>query len=48
MIKTEEIARYMATDDFIDEEVKNRLPSFYPKLVEYYKKIENGERDIYF
>ena len=30
------------------EEVKNRLPSFYLKLVEYYKKIENGERDIYF
>ncbi|MDD5109335.1 MAG: [FeFe] hydrogenase H-cluster radical SAM maturase HydG [Candidatus Omnitrophica bacterium] len=29
-------------------EVKNRLPSFYPKLIEYYKKIESGERDIYF
>ncbi len=30
------------------DEVKNRLPSFYPKLVEYYKKIESGQRDIYF
>ena len=29
-------------------EVKNRLPLFYPKLIEYYKKIESGERDIYF
>lgn len=30
------------------EEVKSRLPLFYPKLIEYYKKIESGERDIYF
>jgi 2-iminoacetate synthase len=30
------------------KEVKRRLPSFYPKLIEYYKKIESGERDIYF
>ena len=29
-------------------EVKNRLPSFYPKLIEDYKKIESGQRDIYF
>jgi len=29
-------------------EVKNRLPSFYLKLIEYYKKIEDGQRDIYF
>ncbi len=30
------------------KEVKKRLPSFYPKLIEYYKKIESEERDIYF
>jgi 2-iminoacetate synthase len=30
------------------KEVEKRLPSFYPKLIEYYKKIEDGERDIYF
>ena len=30
------------------EEVKNQLPNFYPKLVEYYKQIEDGKRDIYF
>lgn len=30
------------------KEVKERLPLFYPTLVEYYKKIESGERDIYF
>jgi len=30
------------------KEVKNHLPSFYPKLVEYYKQIEDGKRDIYF
>jgi 2-iminoacetate synthase len=30
------------------KEVKERLPLFYPTLVEYYKKIERGERDIYF
>ncbi len=30
------------------KEVEKRLPSFYPKLIEYYKKIEHGERDIYF
>jgi 2-iminoacetate synthase len=30
------------------KEVESHLPSFYPKLIEYYKKIESGERDIYF
>lgn len=30
------------------EQVKQELPSFYPKLVDYYKRIENGERDLYF
>jgi 2-iminoacetate synthase len=29
-------------------EIKKQLPSFYPKLMEYYKKIKNGERDLYF
>ncbi len=30
------------------KEVERSLPSFYPKLIEYCKKIEAGERDIYF
>ncbi|MFA5350928.1 MAG: [FeFe] hydrogenase H-cluster radical SAM maturase HydG [Candidatus Omnitrophota bacterium] len=30
------------------KEVEKHLPAFYPKLIEYYKKIEAGERDIYF
>jgi len=30
------------------KEVKKHLPLFYPKLIEYYKKIESGQRDIYF
>jgi 2-iminoacetate synthase len=30
------------------EEVKKQIPSIYPKLKEYYKRIENGERDVYF
>lgn len=29
-------------------EVKKEMPSIYPKLMEYYKRIENGERDLYF
>lgn len=29
-------------------EVKNNLPEFYPKLVEFYKDIEKGDRDLYF
>ncbi|MDD5574899.1 MAG: [FeFe] hydrogenase H-cluster radical SAM maturase HydG, partial [Candidatus Omnitrophica bacterium] len=30
------------------EEVRHRLPSFYPKLTECYENIMNGQRDIYF
>ena len=30
------------------EEVKKLIPEFYTKLMENYKKIKNGERDIYF
>ncbi len=31
------------------EEIKNKLPqNVYEKLLEYYKRIENGERDLYF
>lgn len=30
------------------EEIKDKLPSAYPKLMEYYHRIENGERDLFF
>jgi 2-iminoacetate synthase len=35
------------------DEIKGQTPSIYqpsvyPKLMEYYKRIENGERDLYF
>lgn len=30
------------------DEVKKQIPSVYPKLLEYYQRIENGERDLYF
>lgn len=30
------------------QEIKENLPSKYPKLLEYYKRVENGERDVYF
>ncbi len=30
------------------EEVKKLIPKFYPKLMKDYKRVENGERDIYF
>ena len=30
------------------KEVKKLIPEFYPKLMEDYKRVENGERDIYF
>jgi 2-iminoacetate synthase len=30
------------------DEIKQALPSVYPKLTEYYQRIENGERDLYF
>ena len=30
------------------KEVKKLMPEFYPKLMKDYKRVENGERDIYF
>jgi len=30
------------------EEVRRQIPSIYPKLLEYYERIKNGERDLYF
>ncbi|MCM8763621.1 MAG: [FeFe] hydrogenase H-cluster radical SAM maturase HydG, partial [Candidatus Omnitrophica bacterium] len=30
------------------EEVKKQIPSAYPKLLEYYERIKDGERDLYF
>lgn len=30
------------------DEIKEEKPSVYPRLMECYKRIENGERDIYF
>jgi 2-iminoacetate synthase len=41
----------MAGEKIIEKEineVKKRLPLFYAQLIEYYRKIESGERDIYF
>lgn len=29
-------------------QVKTQMPKTYPKMMEYYHKIENGERDLYF
>ncbi len=29
------------------EEIKKKIPTFYPKLMEYYEKIKKGERDLY-
>ena len=29
-------------------EVKERMPGIYPQLVQYYERIKNGERDLYF
>ncbi|MDI6640929.1 MAG: [FeFe] hydrogenase H-cluster radical SAM maturase HydG [Elusimicrobiota bacterium] len=29
-------------------EVKKQMPNVYPKFMEYYNRIENGERDLYF
>ncbi|MCK4532577.1 [FeFe] hydrogenase H-cluster radical SAM maturase HydG, partial [bacterium] len=29
------------------EEIKQVIPTFYPKLMEYYEKIKKGERDLY-
>lgn len=30
------------------EEVKEKIPSVYPRLLEYYEKIKQGQRDLYF
>jgi len=30
------------------EEIREQIPSAYQKLVEYYERIEHGERDLYF
>jgi len=30
------------------EEIKMKLPKYYPKFIEYYERIRNGERDLYF
>jgi 2-iminoacetate synthase len=30
------------------KEIEEKMPSVYPKLIEHYRRIENGERDIYF
>jgi len=29
-------------------EIKENLPQVYPKFIQYYKRIEDGERDLYF
>ncbi|HDM77853.1 MAG TPA: [FeFe] hydrogenase H-cluster radical SAM maturase HydG [Deltaproteobacteria bacterium] len=30
------------------KEIKEKLPKIYPKFMEYYRRIENGERDLFF
>ena len=30
------------------EEVKKNLPKIFPKFIEFYTRVENGERDLYF
>ena len=30
------------------DEIKEEMPSVYPGLMKFYKRIENGERDLYF
>ena len=30
------------------DEIKEEMPSAYPGLMKFYKRIENGERDLYF
>ncbi|RKX66995.1 [FeFe] hydrogenase H-cluster radical SAM maturase HydG, partial [candidate division TA06 bacterium] len=30
------------------EEAKQKLPESYQKLVEFYKRTDNGERDLFF
>ncbi|MCD6423442.1 MAG: [FeFe] hydrogenase H-cluster radical SAM maturase HydG [Elusimicrobia bacterium] len=30
------------------EEIKQKLPNIFPKFLKFYKRIQNGERDLYF
>ena len=30
------------------DEIKRSMPKIYPQLIEYYKRIKGGERDLYF
>ena len=30
------------------KEIEEQMPTVYPSLVKYYRRIENGERDLYF
>ena len=30
------------------KEIEEQIPTVYPSLVKYYRRIENGERDLYF
>jgi 2-iminoacetate synthase len=30
------------------EEIREKLPDFYPRFTEYYERIKAGERDLYF
>ncbi|MBU2103329.1 MAG: [FeFe] hydrogenase H-cluster radical SAM maturase HydG [Candidatus Omnitrophica bacterium] len=44
--ETKSIADTLLTREIA--EIKSSLPSFYQKFLEYYKRIQNGERDLYF
>ncbi|MCM8778712.1 MAG: [FeFe] hydrogenase H-cluster radical SAM maturase HydG [Candidatus Omnitrophica bacterium] len=44
--ETKEVGEKLITQEM--EEVKEQIPSAYPKLLEYYQRISNGERDLYF
>ena len=30
------------------KEIEEKIPQFFPKFMEYYRRIENGEKDLYF
>lgn len=44
--ETQEIGQMLIKREL--QEVKQTMPHVYPKLMEYYRRIENGERDLYF
>ncbi|HOJ50343.1 MAG TPA: [FeFe] hydrogenase H-cluster radical SAM maturase HydG [Spirochaetota bacterium] len=44
--ETEEIGLEIINKEL--REIEKRMPDIYPKVIEYYKRIENGERDLYF